>query len=53
MQFPQIFNILMIILGQRLGILSTGLVVSLVVIGVVIIGIFLGKFLLGKEPAQA
>ncbi len=47
-----IFNTLAMILGARLGILSAGLVVTVVVIGVVIIGVFLGKFLMGKETAE-
>lgn len=42
-----IFNVLMIILGARLGILSTGLVVIIVVLGVVILGVFFGKFITG------
>ena len=42
-----IVNVLMIVLGARLGILSTALVVIIVVLGVVILGVFLGKFLTG------
>ena len=38
-----IVEVLAIILGARLGIFSTGLVVTIVVVGVVIIGVFLGK----------
>ena len=44
-----ILNVLGILLGARLGILSTGLVVIIVVLGVVIIGVFLGKFLTGSS----
>ncbi len=44
-----ILNLLMIIIGARLGILSTALVVIIVIIVVVIIGVFLGKFLTGLK----
>ncbi len=47
-----IFNVLAIILGARLEIFSTGLIVTLVVMGVVIIGVFLGKFLVGRGAAD-
>ncbi len=40
-------NLLLIVLGARLGILSVALVVIIVVIAVVILGIFLGRFLTG------
>ena len=46
-----IFEVLALILGARLGIMSTALVVTIVVVGVVIIGVFLGKSLMGKETA--
>ena len=42
-------NALLIILGARLGILSTGLVIIITVIAVVIIGVFLGSFLTGSR----
>lgn len=42
-----IVNALFIILGARLGILSTGLVIIISVLGVVLIGVFLGKFITG------
>jgi len=42
-----ILNVLMIVLGARLGILSTALVVIITVLGVIIIAVFLGKFLTG------
>ncbi len=42
-----IVNALFIILGARLGILSTGLVVIIVLLAVVIVAVFLGKFLTG------
>ncbi len=42
-----IINTLMIILGARLGIFSTGLVVIIVTISVVIIGVFMGRFATG------
>lgn len=42
-----VFNTLMIILGARLEIISSSLVVIIVVLGVVIIGVFLAKFLTG------
>lgn len=42
-----IVNTLFIIIGARVGIISTGLVVIIVALGVVIIGVFLGKFLTG------
>tara|TARA_Y100000310_G_scaffold345798_1_gene470088 strand:- start:709 stop:3063 length:2355 start_codon:yes stop_codon:yes gene_type:complete len=42
-----IINVLFIILGARLGILSTGLVVIIVTLAVVIIGVFLGRFITG------
>lgn len=44
-----ILNALMIILGARLGIISTGLVVIIVVIVVVILGVFLGSFITGSR----
>lgn len=42
-----VINTLFIIIGARLGILSTGLVVIIVVLGVVIIGAFVGRFITG------
>lgn len=45
-----ILNLLMIIIGARLGILSIALVVIIVIVAVVIIGVFLGKFLTGLNP---
>ncbi len=42
-----IVNVIMILLGARLGILSTALVVIITVLGVVVIGIFLGKLFTG------
>ena len=42
-----IINVLFIVIGVRVGVISTGLVVILVVLGVVILGVFLGKFLTG------
>ncbi len=47
-----ILNVLAIILGARLGMLGTGLIVILTLIGVIILGVFLGKFLSGlrSEP---
>ena len=47
-----IVEVLAIILGARLGIFSTGLVVTIVVIGVVIIGIFLGRMFKGDSTAE-
>ncbi len=44
-----IANVLFIVIGARLGILSTGLVVIIVLMGVVILGVFLGKFLTGSS----
>ncbi len=44
-----IFNVLAILLGARLGILSTGLVVTITVLGIVIIGVFLGRFFKGDS----
>lgn len=44
-----ILNVMGILLGARLGMLSTGLVVVITVMGVVIIGVFLGKFLTGAS----
>lgn len=44
-----IANVLMIIVGARLDLLSTSLVVIITVLGVVIIGVFLGRFLLGQQ----
>ncbi len=46
-----ILNLLMIIIGARLGILSTALVVIIVIVAVVVIGVFLGKFLTGLKAA--
>ncbi len=42
-----IANALFIILGARLGILSTALVVIVVLLGVVILGVFVGRFFTG------
>jgi len=47
-----IFNVLFILLGARLGVLSTSLVVIIVILGVVILGVFLGKFLTGVRTAE-
>ena len=40
-------NLLMIILGSRLGILSSNLIVIITILGILIIAVFLGKFLTG------
>ncbi len=42
-----ILNLLMIVIGARLGILSTALIVIISIVAVVIIGVFLGRFLTG------
>ncbi len=47
-----VINTLFIILGARLGILSTGLVVIIVILGVVIIATFIGKFITGVNNTQ-
>ena len=47
-----IANVLAIILGARLGIFGTGMIVILVLIGVVIIAVFLGKFLTGLHSSE-
>ncbi len=47
-----ITNVLFIILGARLGILGTGMVVILVLIGVVIVAVFLGKFFTGLGTSE-
>lgn len=47
-----ILNVLMIIIGARLGILSAGLVVIISVIAVVIIAVFLGRFLTGLRATD-
>ena len=44
-----IMEVLAILIGVRIGVFSTGLVVTIVVIGVVIIGLFLGRHLSGKS----
>ncbi len=46
-------NALFIILGARLGIISTSLVVIIVIIGVVILGVFLGSYLTGARTEAA
>ncbi|MAH48572.1 hypothetical protein CMI37_22295 [Candidatus Pacearchaeota archaeon] len=40
-------NVLFIVLGARVGVISTGLIVIMVVVSVVILGVFLGRFLTG------
>ena len=47
-----IVEVLAIIIGARIGVFSTGLVVTITVIGVVIIGIFLGKTFRGDSTAE-
>lgn len=41
-------NAIFLILGARIGVISTALIVIIVVVAVVIIGVFLGKFLTGS-----
>lgn len=47
-----ILNILFILIGARVGIFATSLVVILVVLGVAVIGVFLGKFLTGLRTSE-
>ena len=42
-----IVNLLFLVIGARVGLISTALIVILVVISVVILGVFLGRFLTG------
>ncbi len=47
-----VLNALFIILGARLGILSTSLVVIIVLLGVIILGVFLGRFFTGTSATS-
>lgn len=46
-----IVNVLMIVLGARLGILSSALVIIITVLGVVVVGLFFGRLASGISPA--
>ena len=48
-----IANVLAIILGARLDILGTGMIVIMVLMGIVILGVFLGKFFTGLHSSES